>query len=60
MRCEAIGDLATLGTCCGDDGILVADLGVRRVWSPQSEELFDIRGTDTDAQSYLRNHFVSG
>ena len=37
----------------GDDGTLIADLGVRGVWSPQSEALFDIRVTDTDAQSYL-------
>ena len=37
----------------GDDGTLVADLGVRGVWSSQSEALFDIRVTDTDAQSYL-------
>ena len=37
----------------GDDGTLVADFGVHGVWSPQSEALFDIRVTDTDAQSYL-------
>ena len=36
----------------GDDGTLVADLGVCGVWSPQSEALFDIRVTDTDTQSY--------
>ena len=30
---------------------LVADLGVRGVWQPQTEALFDIRVTDTDAQS---------
>lgn len=32
---------------------LVADLGVRGVWQHQAEALFDIRVTDTDAQSYL-------
>ena len=60
---DAVGDLAAL--LCGqvkrepivsddgDDGTLIADLGVRGVWSPQSEALFDIRVTDTDAQSYL-------
>ena len=31
---------------------LVADLGVRGVWLPQAEALFDIRVVDTDAQSY--------
>ena len=60
---DAIGDLAALlwgqvkrepvVSEDNDDGILVADLGVRGVWSPQSEALFDIRVTDTDAQSYL-------
>ena len=31
---------------------LIADLGVRGFWQPQSEALFDIRVIDTDAQSY--------
>ena len=31
---------------------LRADLGVRGVWFPQSEALFDIKVVDTDAQSY--------
>ena len=31
---------------------LIADLGVRGVWQPQTEALFDIRVVDTDAQSY--------
>ena len=39
----------------GEDGSLIADLGIRGVWSPQSEALFDIRVTDTDAQSYLHH-----
>lgn len=30
---------------------LIADLGIRGVWQLQSEALFDIRVTDTDAQS---------
>ena len=38
---------------CTDGETLIADLGVRGVWSPQSEALFDIRVIDTDAQSYL-------
>lgn len=28
------------------------DLGVREVWSPQNEVLFDIRIVDTDSPSY--------
>ena len=36
-----------------DDETLIADLGVRGVWSPQSEALFDICVIDTDTQSYL-------
>ena len=31
---------------------LVADLGVRGVWQPQTGALFDVRVIDTDAQSY--------
>ena len=31
---------------------LVTDLAVRDVWTPQTETFFDIRVTDTDAQSY--------
>ena len=31
---------------------LVADLGVRGIWQPQAEALFDIRVIDTDAQSH--------
>ena len=31
---------------------LIADLGVRGVWQPQTEALFDIRVVDTDTQSY--------
>ena len=61
---DAIGDLAALlwgqvkrepvvTEDCTDGETLIADLGVRGVWSPQSEALFDIRVIDTDAQSYL-------
>ena len=32
---------------------LVADLGIRGVWLPQTEALLDIRVTDADAPSYL-------
>ena len=31
---------------------LVADVGIRGVWQPQAEALFDIGVIDTDAQSY--------
>ena len=31
----------------------MADLSVRGVWLPQAEALFDVRVSDTDAQSYL-------
>ena len=36
-----------------DDPGLIADLGVRGVWQPQSEALFDVCVVDTDAQSYI-------
>ena len=32
---------------------LVADLGIRGVWCPQTELLLDIRVADADAPSYL-------
>ena len=63
---DAIGDLAALAwvqvrhktvivEAEGQHGeSLIADLCVRGVWFPQAEALFDIRGIDTDAQSYLR------
>ena len=35
---------------------LVADLGVRGVWQPQTEVLFDIPVTDTDAVIYSSHH----
>ena len=39
-----------------EDGVsaLVADLGVRGVWQPQTEALFDVCVTDTDTQSYAQ------
>ena len=37
---------------------LIADLGVRGVWQPQSEALFDVRAVNTDAQSYI-SRFVA-
>ena len=61
---DAIGDLTSLvwgnvvrepvvcDKSTSSDGTLVADLCVRGVWVPQSEELFDIHVVDTDAQSY--------
>ena len=58
--CDALGDLACLAykdvirepvVHDGDaDGPgLIADLGVRGVWQPQGEALFDVRVVDTDA-----------
>ena len=39
---------------------LVAELGIRGVWQPQAEALFDIRVIDTDTQSYQsHSHKVS-
>ncbi len=38
---------------------LVADLGVRGVWEPQTEALFDIRVVDTDAPSYVSRPITS-
>lgn len=34
---------------------LVADLGVRGVWQPQTTTLIDVRVVDTDAPSYVNN-----
>ena len=61
---DALGDLAALGyrevvrepiVCYGDNDspALIADLGVRGVWIPQGEALFDVRVVDTDATSYV-------
>ena len=33
--------------------LLIADLGVRGVWQPQTMALFDLCVIDTDAKSYL-------
>ena len=57
---DALGDLACLAykdvvrepiVCDSDaDGPgLIADLGVRGVWQPQGEALFDVRVVDMDA-----------
>ena len=64
---DAVGDIATLVyrevtnepiVRAPDDTrnlpALVADLGVRGVWQPQTEALFDIRVIDTDAQSHVQ------
>ena len=64
-----MGDLAALGyrevvrkplVSGVDDSspALIANLGVRKVWTPQAEALFDVRVTDTDASSYI-NRFVA-
>ena len=66
---DTLGDLAALGyrevvrepkLCDGDNDspALIADLGVRGVWIPQGDALFDVRVVDTDATSYV-NHSVS-
>ena len=39
--------------------LVIADLGVRGVWLPQSEALFDIPIIDTDTQSYLSQPPIS-
>ena len=62
---DALGDLASLvwnkvrrepvvreANYVTGSNALVADLGIRGVWLPQAEALFDIRVVDTDAQSY--------
>ena len=33
---------------------LIADLGVRGVWQPQAQALFDVRVIDTDAPSHVQ------
>ena len=61
---DALGDLAALAYKDvirepimreGSDTspALIADLGIRGVWLPQIEALFDIQVTDADAPSYL-------
>ena len=37
----------------GDSPALIADLGIRGVWIPQAESLFDMQVTTTDAGSYV-------
>ena len=60
---DAIGHLAALvwrhvhhepiiQDSSNEHNALVADLGIRGVWQPQAEALFDICVIDTDAQSY--------
>ena len=62
---DAIGDLASLvwnkvrrepiirdADYQSNRTALVADIGIRGVWSPQVEALIDFRVIDTDAQSY--------
>ena len=61
---DALGDLAALAykdvirepvvrEGSDDAPALIADLGVRGVWLPQIEALFDIRVTDADVPSYV-------
>ena len=62
--CDALGVLACLAykdvirepvvrDGDADSPGLIADLGVRGVWQPQGEALFDVCVVDTDAQSYI-------
>jgi len=66
---DALGDLAALEysevvheliVCDGNEvsPALIADLGVRGVWIPLTEALFNVRVADTGAASYV-NHSVS-
>ena len=61
---DVLGDLASpaykdavkepiVCECEGDGMALIADFGVKGMWQPQVEALFDIRVTDTDAPSYV-------
>ena len=61
---DALGDLAALAykdvihepvvhKGNAEVSALVADLGIRGVWLPQTEALLDIQVTDADAPSYL-------
>ena len=64
--CHAISDLAALlwgqvkrepvVSEDGDDGTLVANLGVHGVWSPQSEVLFDIHVTTLTSSPIFAMH----
>ena len=47
------------GEPASDDPDLRLDLGIRDLWHPQLEALFDIRVIDTDAPSYRRRSAVS-
>jgi len=60
---DAIGDISALAwrhvhrepvvcEASSEHDALIADLGIRGVWQPQAEVLFNIRMTDTDTQSY--------
>ena len=33
---------------------MIADLGIRGIWQPQTEALFDIQAVDMDAPSYVK------
>ena len=43
----------------GGDGVLafIADLGIRGVWFPQMEALFDVRVTEGNAPFYMSRSF---
>ena len=47
------------GDPASDEPGLRLDLGVRGVWQPQVEALFDIHVIDTDARTYRRHSPVS-
>ena len=56
LACLVYKDVIREPVVCDSDANgpgLIADLGVRGVWQPQGEALFDVCVVDTDAQSYI-------
>ena len=58
---DALGDLASIAfkdvirePVVQEVPALIADLGIRGIWRPQTEALFDIRVVNTDAPSYVK------
>ena len=56
MACLAYKDVIREPVVCDSDGDgpgFIADLGVRGMWQPQGEALFDVRVVNTDAHAIL-------